>query len=76
MSTTSDQIERIEVAIATSMETGLNSVTVDGTTTSFVDAEKRITALKLLKELRGENNASDLASFGLRHSKLVPPGAG
>ncbi|GAG76586.1 unnamed protein product [marine sediment metagenome] len=76
MSTTTDQIERIELAIANSLETGLNSVTVDGTTTSFVDAQKRIDALRSLKDLAGENKAADLASFGLRHSKLVPPGAG
>ena len=65
-----------EDEILAAIEDGIQTVASDGVSTSLVDPLRRIQALKALRDLENGVEAAKQPAFGLRFTKLVPPGGG
>ena len=68
----SEEVEAIQTSIAESAADGIASAAADGVTTTVMSIDERIKAANYL----AAQNAAGKNHFGLRFTKLVPPGGG
>lgn len=73
---TTDDIETVQDAIRTAVLSGFATLTLAGqTATRYTLTELRLLLAEMQKDVDGGVSA-DIAHFGLRFTKLVPPGCG
>lgn len=73
---TDDEVTSIEQSITDSIEGGISSINVDGLGITATDDGKRLENLEKLERRQARESAQALKHFGLRYTKLVPPGTG
>lgn len=73
---TDEQTTSIEESIAESIEEGISSISVDGLSVTATDDGSRLDHLEKLERRQARNSSSSKSHFGLRLTKLIPPGGG
>ena len=76
MALTQAQKDAATAALLRQIQDGVIAVDSDGVRTQLLDPTKGIDALNALRDLEGGTKAAKLSHFGLRFTKLVPPGCG
>lgn len=73
---TEQELTDIEAQLIEDLEAGISSSTIDGTTVSYVDPEKRLKALEQLENRTNRATATGTNKLGLRMLRLKPGDCG
>lgn len=73
---TPEEIAEIEAATIARAKSGLTSTATDGLSASFRSAGDMLGDLEAIEKREARTNASSKPHFGMRFTKLVPPGCG
>lgn len=73
---TDEQITEIEDAAIARAKSGVTSSSTDGVSASFRSASDMLADLEAIEKREAKTAATARSHFGLRFTKLVPPGCG